>query len=104
MDELPQHGCPSSPQATQVEEPPLVRHIVLGAVQRLPVQHGSSSPPQSPQAPSRQVPPTVEPQLLPDALQVAEPPLLETQQPPSKQKLPGQHGSPAPPQASQVSR
>jgi hypothetical protein len=100
--ELPQHGSPSSPQATHVDEPPLVRQVVSGAVQRLPEQQGSPRPPQFPQAPSSQVPPTLEPQLLPDALQVAELPLLETQQPPSRQKLPGQQGSPDPPQASHL--
>jgi hypothetical protein len=102
MVAVPQHGWPAPPQATQVEEPPLVRHVVLGAVQRLPVQHGSPRPPQVPQAPSWQVPPTVEPQLVFAALQVAAPPLLETQQPSFRQRLPGQHGSLAPPQASQV--
>ena len=100
-----QHGCSTPPQATQVEPPPeLDRQIVFGAVQRLPVQQGSPRLPHSPHAPAEQVAVMLLLHWLPSSLQVAPPTPVEeeTQHPSSRQRLPGQHGSPEPPQAVQV--
>ena len=101
-----QQGCPAPPQATQLACPPGVVaawHRVLGAVQRLPEQHGFPAPPHDPQALCAQVP-KLPPHVLPEATQVAAvAPLAEaTQQPPSEHRLPGQQAWPEPPHAVQV--
>lgn len=96
---LAQQGWFAPPHATQVA----VWHVVFGAVQRLFAQHALPSPPQLPHVPAEQV--VVIPGLhcSPADLHVAVPPLIEAMQhPPSRQKLPGQHGSPLPPQVAHV--
>jgi hypothetical protein len=98
-----QQGCLAPPQGTQLEDPPEVWQTVLVAVQRLFVQQGSFKPPHSPQAPAVQTSVLEVLHALPSALQVAVPPVpLVTQQPPLRQRLPGQQGWLAPPQAPQV--
>ena len=92
---LAQQGSPEPPQATHLDVPPevLAPHTVPGAVQRLLVQHGSPSAPHDPQAPAEHSALLEFVHALPSALQVALPPIVvvvATQQPPSRQKLPGQ--------------
>lgn len=101
---LGQHGWLAPPQATQLDGIVAVWQNVFGAVQRLFAQHAFPSPPQVPHTLAEQV--EVMPGLHcnPAALHVAVP-LPETggiQHPPSRQKLPGQHGSSEPPQAVQT--
>lgn len=74
------------PQATQF--PVTVSQVVLAAVQRLFAQHALPELPQLPHAPDEQVPVMPLPHVLPDATQVALPPVaLATQHPPLVQEL-----------------
>ena len=100
---LGQQGWLAPPHAAHVAGAGVVWQKVLGAVQRLLAQHGLPSPPHVPQVLAEQV--VVIPGLhcSPALLHVAFPPLIEaTQQPPSRQKLPGQQGSPLPPHPAHV--
>lgn len=91
------------PQGRQVAAPEGCSQTVPGAVQRLPEQHASPSPPHAPQVFAEQVPAIPPPHTVPDATQEDEPALeSSTQQPPLAQKCSGQHAWFGPPQGKQV--
>jgi hypothetical protein len=92
------------PQATQLASPLGRSQTVPEAVQRLLEQQAFPKAPHEPHRPCEQVPATVLPQAEPDATQADGPPTSDsTQQPPSGQKCPGQHGSLGAPQCEQTS-